>query len=267
MGTIGKSLRETVKKLAYSTSVDQLKKRGVNNVRVVGLDRIVALMEEAVHRSLRHKLMGLDRAQIAGETTEEFLRLLKSNKELVRSRDEALKQKQAVEGELDTMRRELEEQKQALRERLAEGELDFRAQHEGENVEIAMRVQELFTELANSDSADLPTLREQTLALVMDLVGNQRKATMEAHTAAQDSEVERLQRRIAKLTSSLATTEKKLVQVASLKDVDPGISSIYRDVQGLDEGDGHVERKRELMSDLFKANLALQKGETEAAPS
>ena len=38
-----KNLRDVVKKLAYSTSVDQLKKQGVDKVNVIGMDRIAML--------------------------------------------------------------------------------------------------------------------------------------------------------------------------------------------------------------------------------
>src|SRR5690606_31230334 len=53
MANLKRSLKEAVRKLAYSTSVDQLKKRGVTKVNVLGIDRVVALIDEAVHRSLR----------------------------------------------------------------------------------------------------------------------------------------------------------------------------------------------------------------------
>ena len=82
---------------------------------------------------------------------------------------------------------------------------------------------------------------------------------MAAKQAASDREVDLLQRRINKLTTSLSETEKRMQQLAALKNIDPGISSIYREVQGLDSGDGHFKKKSALMSDIFKANLALQK--------
>ena len=44
------------------------------------------------------------------------------------------------------------------------------------------------------------------------------------------------------------------------KQVDGGISSVYREVQGVADGDGQAGRKKELMAEIFKANLALQRG-------
>ena len=73
------------------------------------------------------------------------------------------------------------------------------------------------------------------------------------------SEVENLQRRIEKLTSSLDQTEHRLRQVAAMKDIDDGISSIYREVQGLKTEDNAFGKKKELMSAIFEANMRLQK--------
>ncbi|MFT5153060.1 MAG: GGDEF domain-containing protein, partial [Planctomycetota bacterium] len=51
--------------------------------------------------------------------------------------------------------------------------------------------------------------------------------------------IDMLERRLTKLTKSLETTEGELKRVASMKAVDTGLSSIYRNVQGLsDEDDG-----------------------------
>ena len=261
MGSLGKQLRETLKQLSRTTSVDQLKKSGVKQVQVVGLDRIASLIEEAVHRSLRSRLLGAERSRVADQTAEEFMRLLRNRDDLARLRDEAVAQKGRAEEEVDDLRRVLAEHRRELRERLAEGEAALRGQHEGEDAMIAQRVQEVFQELGERQGAGLPDLRDRVLELVMDLVGQQRASTIAALQAARDGEVDRLQRRIAKLSTSLAETEGRLAHVAQLKNVDPGISSVYREVQGLDFADHWHARKRELMAEIFRANLALQKGD------
>ena len=63
MADLRKNLRDALRKMSYSTSVDQLRRRGVRQVNVLGLDRVVSLVEQAVYHSLRHRLMGLDRKQ------------------------------------------------------------------------------------------------------------------------------------------------------------------------------------------------------------
>ncbi len=71
-------------------------------------------------------------------------------------------------------------------------------------------------------------------------------------------EVEQLHRRIAKLTGSLEMTEQEIVRLRKLKNVDDGIESVYRDVQGLSDGDARSEVKKELMGEIFRANMHLQ---------
>jgi hypothetical protein len=97
------------------------------------------------------------------------------------------------------------------------------------------------------------------MELVMNVVTGERQAAEEARRALKDREVDNLQRRIKKLNDSLAQTEQRLQQVAAMKSVDGGISSVYREVQGVDLGDQQAGKKKELMAEIFKANLKLQK--------
>ena len=46
------TLKDAVRQMSFRTSLDKLKKKGVQNVNVLGIDRIISLIEAAVHRSL-----------------------------------------------------------------------------------------------------------------------------------------------------------------------------------------------------------------------
>ena len=72
-------------------------------------------------------------------------------------------------------------------------------------------------------------------------------------------EIEMLERRIKKLGDLLDTTEAQLRQIARAKGVDPGLASIYRTVQGLDEDEENFARKKEMLSLIFDANVDLQR--------
>ena len=260
MASLGQSLRARIRKLASTTTVDQLVKRGVKQVNVVGLDHIVSLIEQAVQHSLRTKLMGLDRQKVAAATREEFLRLLERNEKLEKSHNEALERKRLAEEELDELRRQHREAAQALKEKLAQAEGEQRARFEGEDREIAARVHELFLAAADTGQEALPDMQARVTAMVLDLVGKERQGAIEAQEIARDREVDNLQRRIQKLTKNLDAAEQHLAQVTAMKSVDGGISSIYREVQGIDPADKLRDQKKELMSEIFKANIALQKG-------
>ncbi len=250
------SLKAAVRQIAFRTDVDSLKKQGVERVSVLGMDRIVGLVEEAVHRSLKSRLVGLEREAVADATKAEFLRLLRSNQELQREKSEVERLKERAEEEVDQLRRLIAQEKQVLDERLRQGQFATQARNAIDDAAIAERVREA---IAASGGAAGSAVEERVLALVMETVGRERAAAEEAKSALRDREVENLQRRIEKLTQSLSTTEHRLRQVAAMKNIDDGISSIYREVQGLDESAQDSGKKKELMSAIFAANMRLQK--------
>ena len=129
-----------------------------------------------------------------------------------------------------------------------------------EALEILERVNELFLQLSEEPEAGVGDLRNRVLELVMHLVGEERKTAIAGRQAAHDREVELLERRIGKLKGNLQASERSLAGLSNSGQVDPGISSIYRDVQGLGAQDSNLDRKRSLMADIFRANVALQKG-------
>jgi hypothetical protein len=47
----------------------------------------------------------------------------------------------------------------------------------------------------------------------------------------------------------------------AMKNIDPGVASIFRTVQGLSAEDAQAETKKALMSEIFKQNKAFQKRE------
>jgi hypothetical protein len=253
------TLKDAVRQMAFRTSLDSLKKKGVQQVNVLGIDRIIALIEAAVHRSLKSRLVGADREAVADATKAEFLRLLRSNEDLQRQKSEIEQLRERAEEEIDQLRRELAERRQALRLRLEQDALDLANRYDGENRVIAQKVSDVVRALLQSPETPASDLESRLMELVMDVVSGERKTADEARRALRDREVENLQRRISKLNDTLATTEKRLQHVAAQKDVERGISSIYREVQGVDGADSQAGRKKELMADIFRANLQLQK--------
>lgn len=259
MGKIADSFRDAVRKLAYSTSVDQLKRRGVRKVNVLGLDRVAFLIQEAVNRSLRYNMLALDRERLASATRDEFLNLVESKEDLARSHSELRRLKEKAEEQVDQLRRELSAQQALLKQKLMLAESEARARFEGEDVAIAEKVLMLFEGAKAVPGLDLDQLRERVMELVKGIVHDERRDTIAALEKARDRDVDLLQRRINKLQDHLTETEHHLREMIRVKNIDEGISSIYRVVQGLNEADAQFERKLALMTDLFQANLRLQK--------
>ncbi len=257
MGRLSDNLRDAVKKLAYRTSVDQLKRKGYDKVNVLGVDRITNLIQEAVQRSLRTRLLAVERQEVASATKDEFMRLLKSNEDLSRQHDELKRLKDAAEEQVDHLRRELVEQQGLLKSKLESAETEAAERYTGEDQQIAERMQTLMVGLAHA--GDNAEARERILGLVMEIVREQRREAIEAREGLRDREVRNLQRRITKLHGALEETEGKLTKVTAVKNIDDGISSIYREVQGIQPDEADQVHKKSLMANIFEANVKLQK--------
>jgi len=80
---------------------------------------------------------------------------------------------------------------------------------------------------------------------------------MRAGGAAQDAE-DRLQRRIEKLNRSLTAAEKVILSLQRTRQMDPGVASIYRSIQGLEVMDEAFDTKLEMLTHIFESNVALR---------
>ena len=68
-----------------------------------------------------------------------------------------------------------------------------------------------------------------------------------------------LERRLDKVCVLLDATEDQLRTVLSARELDPGLASIYREVQGLDAGEPQIVAKKRLMRQVFEQNLVLHR--------
>jgi hypothetical protein len=94
---------------------------------------------------------------------------------------------------------------------------------------------------------------------VMELAVKKLTAEKARRENEQQSQIELLQRRLAKLGQSLELTEEELRRVMAAKSIDPGVASIYRTVQGLSVEQADAELKKEMMAKIFEANFELRK--------
>lgn len=79
-----------------------------------------------------------------------------------------------------------------------------------------------------------------------------------AMDGAAQRKIDILERRIVKLTQQLERTEADLIRIAAMKEIDLGVASMYRGVQGLSTEEEALDTKRTLMQQIFQANLELK---------
>jgi uncharacterized coiled-coil protein SlyX len=119
-------------------------------------------------------------------------------------------------------------------------------------------------ELGEALRADLVKLLASSTpqAGVAEVVARERVRRSEAVKAALLRERERidlLERRLAKQRGAIEKMERSLVELARRAELDPGVPSIYREVQGLSGEEADRQAKLELLRSIFEQNVLLQK--------
>lgn len=101
--------------------------------------------------------------------------------------------------------------------------------------------------------------REQLVDLALDRARREWVENAMQLSAKHAREIERLERRIAKLNSALEGAEESVERYRQAGVPEPGVASAFRHVQGLSWDSDHFELKRELMGMIFQANLDLRR--------
>jgi hypothetical protein len=122
---------------------------------------------------------------------------------------------------------------------------------------IGDKIRELFG-LSDADASLVARIERQVTAqLLVELRDRQ------AGPARSDDEalrkIELLERRIAKLTGQLGMTEEQLQNVLRMKNIDPGVASIYAACRASASEQAHAQLKKEMMGKIFQANVELRK--------
>jgi len=107
-------------------------------------------------------------------------------------------------------------------------------------------------------SPDSLRLEKEVVALLKFELSNFTTSDLASELKNSRGTIANLERRIEKLTGSLQRTEAELVRLASMKDIELGVSSIFRTVQGLSADDDLADAKRDMLKNIFEANLALR---------
>jgi diguanylate cyclase (GGDEF)-like protein len=125
------------------------------------------------------------------------------------------------------------------------------------DTELGVKLRELF-ERIGPQTPETALLQRAVIALILQNIELVRAESAEHELTERDRQIDNLERRVRKLAAMLEMTEAELRRVAELKDVDPGIASVYRNVQGLSGAERDYEMRKQLMNEIFKANVELR---------
>jgi GGDEF domain-containing protein len=193
---------------------------------------------------------------------------------LVESSGRALHMATSGGGARYVMWREAESEIDALRTDMAATMRTFREEAQAlsdeaddtgglQRAELVDKIQRIFATVART--SEIENLEKQVVDLAVAELYEERRKAVAAQMREHGRQVDMLERRIAKLTSLLGVTEEELARVMSMKQIDAGVASIFKTVQGLRGDDGSIAAKKAMMATIFEQNLAFQKKEPTAA--
>ena len=253
---------ETLRRWSRQTTPDELKRRGVSNLRSVSLTRVSMLIEKAVNRALLARTLHNDGGEdeesaqfesVSVTARKEFMAMATSDapdeEELSGVEEHAVSALDQLKAELAGRRREVAEQERALR---SVGGLA-----KGADEELAAKLRMLFVSWGGKADAPSALEREVIQLAVRELRrerGNSERERLRHH----QDEISVLERRIGKLTGLLAETEGNLVRAQRTGKPVEGIASEYDGVQGLSGDEEFHEKKSELMTAIFEANMQMR---------
>jgi len=237
------ALRQEVAKRSDTTTLEALAKKGVDQVTVLPMRAMEAIVREAVDQALAARGVGAgeEREQLAEDARRRLQKLLRSRRRAQESAAAEQRRRRALEERV----RELTQQFQSAQSELTEAR-DAGVASSG--VQAAVR----------------EVLEAQGLGGVeiAALEGQLSVAIQSAQAASRSEKEERLEKRLAKLNRALEESEQALRKLASMKSIDLGVASIYDSVQGLSAEEDDAERKKELLAEVFAENCELQLGES-----
>ena len=165
-------------------------------------------------------------------------------------------QAREVERELDKLREEVDSQIQEIQEFQSKLFADVESKEELWGNQLITKVIELFKREAKSEG--VLRVEKEVIALLKSELAAWRETSTASRMIESQKTIDNLERRVVKLTESLGLTEAELKRVAQMKNIDLGVASIYRNVQGLSAEEAGAEQKREMLKNVFEANMALR---------
>lgn len=243
---------EALRRMSRPLSSDELHRRS-GRLRSINLHDMAELIEKAVNRTLMARTIGGLEDDVDGfsaDARREFLRLVRQASEAEAGAAEV---EARAETELERLKRELGQRRREAAELQAR---QARLDDEPDD-ELARELRRLFASWGGSP--DRPSaLEREVISLTIERLRQERRRGERARLVEHQREIDKLERRVSKLNALLGQTEAELARVAHQKGATDGIASIYGTVQGLASADDQYERKRELMTAIFQANLDMR---------
>ncbi len=255
-------------KLIETAPLSSLIERALEKVLRDSLPDLDSAKREQVVTDARRSLLGLLKHEgraIRGVSKQQFMQQLERSKnDTLLERNRALVELEELRQKTLKYRDELEDEEEAsLADREAEA---ARVHDEG----LRRRIKRLF-ELSGGQAPQPPAqapLQNKVIALAVESARDERDrvyAEFSQMIGEHLRQFELLERRISKLSKALEYTEAELKRLAHLKaddleELEAGVASVFRMVQGFYEEDEKGDMKQNMMNAVFRQNVGMRGG-------
>jgi tetratricopeptide (TPR) repeat protein len=256
-----------IRQASKRVSVDKLVQQGKKYISVLSKERIDELINQAVknvadkYRALAAGVTGLGPDQVEAESRQEFQELLHTYQETAKAKSDLENSRQALDVELDELRKDLEKQKALADGRLSEeaekaliiGFKEFERELDKQVVKVFEKRKLILQDSENPDAlAELKGVENAIRPIISRLVSAERERFR--MSGGQSRETAMLEKRIEKLYAQIGALEAALKTITSSKVYsNQQIQNVLRQL-GLAQEDKNFEKKKEMLKVVLSAN-------------
>jgi hypothetical protein len=264
-------VKSMMRQASQRVNIDQLVKQGKKTISLLSKEKMEELINQAVrnivdkYRAMAAGVALVPVSQIEAESKEEFNELLSTYQQTAKAKTDLEMSKQALDGELEELRKDLEKQKALADGRLSEeaektlivGFKEFERELDKQVVKVFEKRKSI---LAETNPAEAPELKEVEAAIrpiIARLVAAERERFQ--MSGGQSRETQLLEKRMEKLYAQIAAMESALRTISQSKVYsNQQINNVLRQL-GLSNDDKNAEKKKEMLKFVLDANRGIKK--------
>jgi len=260
-----------IRQASARVQVDQLVRQGKKYISLLSKEKMEELINQAVknivdkYRAMAAGVVQVPVAQIEAESKQEFNELLSQYQQTAKAKTDLESSKQALDSELEDLRKDLEKQKALADGRLNEeaekalivGFKEFERELDKQVVKVFDKRKVILQESNPEGVAELKNVENAIRPIIAKLVAAERERF--AMSGGQSRETLMLEKRIEKLYTQIAAMENALKTISNSKVYsNQQIQNVLRQL-GLANEDKNFEKKKEMLKVVLDVNKLIQK--------
>ncbi len=252
-------------------NIDQLVRQGKKTISLLSKEKMEELINQAVrnivdkYRAMAAGVAQVPVDQIQAESKAEFNELLQTYQQTAKAKTDLEQSKQALDGELEELRRDLERQKALADGRLSEeaekalviGFKEFERELDKQVVRVFEKRKAILAETNPEEAPELKQVEAMIRPIIARIVAAERERFQ--MSGGQSRETQLMEKRIEKLYAQIAAMESALRMISQSKVYsNQQINNVLRQL-GLVTEDKNFEKKKEMLKFVLDANKGINK--------